>query len=58
MQITLLSHIEYTFVFYCSLFEITSLNSLKIIKKSPSTEYSDSGIEYLKLSMRILKGLM
>ena len=41
MQITLLSHIEYIMCFSCSLFEKSAfLNSLKIMKKSPITEYS------------------
>ena len=42
MQITLLSHIEYIFVFFLFfIWKTTSFNSLKIMKKSPITEYSD-----------------
>ena len=38
VQITLLNQIEYVFVFYL---KTTSLNSLKVMRKSPITEYSD-----------------
>ena len=41
MQITLLSHIEYILCFLVLYLKITSLNSLKIMKKSLITEYSD-----------------
>ena len=42
MQITLLSHIEYIFVFFLFfIWKSTSFNSLKIMKKSPITEHSD-----------------
>ena len=42
MQITLLSHIEYICVFFLFfIWKIVSFNSLKIMKKSPITEYSD-----------------
>ena len=41
MQITLLSQIEYIFVFFLSfIWKITSLNGLKIMKKCPITEYN------------------
>ena len=43
--ITLLSQIEYIFVFFMfSILKTTPLNILIIIKKSPSTEYSDMSI--------------
>ena len=42
MWIGLLNHIEYMFVFFFVLYLKTmSLSSLKIMKKSPITEYSD-----------------
>ena len=42
MQITLLSHIKYIFVvFIFFIWKTTFFNSLKIMKKSPITEYSD-----------------
>ena len=40
MQITLLSHVERNFVFLVIYLETTSLNSLKIMKKTLITEYS------------------
>ena len=46
MQITLLSHIEYIWVFFLVLYlKTTSLHSLKIMNKSPITEYSDNDID-------------
>ena len=42
MEISLLSRIEYIFVFFLVFYlKTTSLNSLKIMKFSPITDYSD-----------------
>ena len=46
MQITLLNHIKYTFVFFLfSIYKTTFFNSLKIMKKSLITEYSDISVK-------------
>ena len=48
MPIALLSHVEINFVFFLVLYlKTTSLNSLKIMKKSPITEYSDVSQDHL-----------